>query len=258
MSEFARYLVAAGIASTQFSAIARQAYFLAASSDAKFRNNRINQSAVAAMTGLTRAQVRGYAKHDRPKRPRKLDRMENIVLGWNADPAFTTSDYLPRRLAITGKKASFAQLVRKYGGDVPARSILREMVRIGLVTTRGKFVCLARKGRHTNGQAQLRNVSQHLTQLISHSGTPASMASSLPAMVREVTFPSTSSKGRALLQKKTEEGLQAFMSELRAAGYAASIEAPERLSGAPRVIRSRVMILTEELTPTGQKLDQRE
>lgn len=249
MCEFACLLVAAGLTSTRFFDIARLAYFRAASLDAKFRNNRTNQSAVAAMTGLTRVQVRAFAKEMGPSGPSKPDRIQNMIRGWQTDEVFATSNYSPRRLSTGSKNGSFGQLVRRYGGDVPTRSILREMTRTGLVTVRGGFVYLNQRARQTRGEAKLQHLSQVLAQLIRQSGPARDRAYSLRAMIREVTYPSASPKGRAVLQKKSGEGLRAFMSELTAAGYAASIETPPTGTRTTRVTRSRVLILTEELDP---------
>src|SRR5262245_40832071 len=99
MTEFARYLVAAGVSNSQFTAISRLAYFRAASHDAKFRNEKINQSALAAMTGLTRSQVRALLKQaDGSVQEKSSDRIGRLLDGWTLDPAFVTASYSPRSL----------------------------------------------------------------------------------------------------------------------------------------------------------------
>jgi hypothetical protein len=253
MSEFAHHLIAAGITSAQFVEIARVAYFRAASTDAKFLNNRTNQSAVAAMTGLTRVQVRAFAKADRTHGKSKLSRIQNIIRGWNTDAAFTTAQSLPRRLSIGSKKAAFGELVKKYGGDVPARSILREMTRVGFVTVRGQFVYLNKRARRTRGEAKLQHLSQVLTHLIREPGSTSSRSYPLSSMIREVIYPSASSKGQAILRKKSADELRVFVSELEAAGHAASVETPPRGNRATLVTRSRVLVLTEDLGPNESK-----
>src|SRR5262245_58118785 len=77
--EFARLLLAAGISSDQFSKLTQLAYLRAASSDARFSNDRINQSAVAAMTGLNRTQVRSLLKKERATPKNKITRIDRVV-----------------------------------------------------------------------------------------------------------------------------------------------------------------------------------
>src|SRR5688572_22924849 len=89
MTEFARHLVAAGIPSARFCGIARVAYFAAATEHARFSNDRLNQSAVAAMTGLTRSQVRRFAKQSSPSAPSSRDRLGVLIDGWSTDASFT-------------------------------------------------------------------------------------------------------------------------------------------------------------------------
>jgi hypothetical protein len=249
MSEFARYLIAAGVTNSRFSRIARQALFRAASESARFRNSRLNQSAVAAMTGLTRVQVRQFAQADSTTINRRPDYIERIIKAWNTDPAFTTSNYVPRRLSVSGKHASFGGLVRKYGGDIPTRSILREMVRNELVAIKGQYVYLAQRVRQTKSQARLQHISLVLARLLKKSGVSSDFASPLRPLIMEVTYPSTSSKGRAVLQRKSTEGLRAFLSELQASGIAASMETPPSRRHKALVTRARIVIITDELDP---------
>jgi hypothetical protein len=247
MSDFARYLVAAGITSSRFTRLARLAFFSAASESAKFANNRVNSSAVAAMTGLTRVQVRNFARAERTASKGRADQIDRVVRGWNSDSAFTTSDQSPRPLTTSGKDAGFSQLVRRYGGDIPARSVLREMVRTGLVEVKGKYAYLNRRARLTKSQIQLHDLTQALAQLLERPAANSQHTLSLRSTVRQVTYASPSPKGRALMKRKSNEGLLAFLCELKAAGAAASIETPRPKKQKSLMTRTRVMVLTEEL-----------
>jgi hypothetical protein len=250
LSGFARHLLAAGLSHAQFTALARIAYFRAASEIATFRNRRVNYSAVAAMTGLTRLQVRELAKQGPAVAPTKPDRLARIIEGWTTDPRFQKSDFSPRRLSIGAKPLGFRDLVRKYGGDIPPRATLREMVRNHLVTLQGQYVQLDAKAHDTSAQGRLRNVSEALTALV---GTSRSNADSHPmrSLSREITYSGVSAKGRILLQKRAAESLQAFVAELQAAGIAASIESPPNRRHSGRINRTRVVIISEELDEEG-------
>jgi hypothetical protein len=247
MSEFARFLVAAGITNSQLARVVRQALFRAASASARFSNSRLNQSAVAAMTGLARVQVRDLARANRATVRRKPDYLEKVVNAWNSDPSFASSSYVPRRLSTSGKHATFSKLVRKYGGDVSTRSILREMVRNELVTVKGKYVQLNQQVRQTRGQTRLHQLSQGLTQLLKNPNALERSIFSTRPVVMEVAYPSSSPKGRILMQKKSAEALRAFLSELQAIGIAASLETPPKSKRIGSITRTRVLVLTDDL-----------
>jgi len=246
MAVFARYLVAAGITNTHFASITRFAYFRAAAERAKFRNSRLNYSAIAAMTGLTRSQVREFAQVKGSGSSNRPSRIENIMRGWQEDPLFTTPSCKPRRLSMGGKDASFNRLVQKYGGDIPARSTLQEMLRNKLVTMNEGNVCLNQSGNPTRGQIQLQHLSALLTRLVRQPKATPAYIHSMHSMIREVSYPSSSSKGRLLLHRKSAEGLNAFLRELQAAGIIAAMEAPPRGRQKSWVTRIRVLMLTEE------------
>jgi hypothetical protein len=247
MSEFARYLVAAGVTTSRFTRISRLAFFRAAAENAKFTNSRVNRSALAAMTGLTRVQVRELTQTGSLVGKGRSDQIERVIKGWNTDALFTTASSTPRPLVAAGKDSGFGRLVKKYGGDLPARSILREMTRNGLVSVKGKYVYLNRSDRQTKGESQLQHLSAMLAQLLRKPTEVAGGAVSLRSTVREVSYSSPSSKGRALMQRKSAKGLRAFLSELQAAGAAASVETPPTKNQKSVMTRTRIMVLTEEL-----------
>src|SRR5262249_39633778 len=55
-----------------------------------------------------------------------------VLTGWLRDPEFCDAEGRPRELADDGDKG-FAGLVRRYSGDVPARAVLDELLRVGAV-----------------------------------------------------------------------------------------------------------------------------
>lgn len=247
MSQFARYLVNAGVTSSHFIRIARLAFFQAASESAKFANSRVNKSAVAAMTGLTRAQVRKLASDRKPTLKPRPDHIEKVIKGWNTDSVFTTAGHAPRRLSTNGRRAGFSQLARKYGGDIPSRSILRAMVRNGVVEIKGQYAYLNGDVRQTRSQTQLQQLSQALSQLLKKSNELSEGAVSIASAFQEIAYPSASPKGKALIRREYIDGLSAFMARLQAAGIAASIETPPTSRRKGLITRTRILVLTEEM-----------
>lgn len=250
MSEFARYLLVCGITSPRFIRIMRTAFCRAASFEARFNNKRLNQSAVAAMTGLTRAQVREFAKPKRKLSRTRRDRIENVIEGWATDPAFSTA-YLPRRLVFGSKNSSFSLLVRKYGGDVPARSIVRELIRTRCATVRGEYIALTRKARVPQGEARLRYLCQSLASLLRETQQRFNLEYPLLTFNGQVTYPASSAKGRILMQKRSDKSLRAFLSELAEAGSAVALELPPSAKNRGRKVRTRIVLLSDEIDCDG-------
>ena len=247
MTEFARHLIAAGVSTQRFSAISRLAYFLAASDQARFSNERLNQSLVAAMTGLTRVQVRQFAKQDRPRPSGSRDRIEALVEGWTTDPSFTDDRFEPRSLRAKGGGKAFPALAKRYGGDVPARALLRELQRHKLVSLRSGYVSLNRLASRSRNEYRLRLVSRVMAELIKDSGPARVVFAPTRALNLEVQYPSASDKGRLLMQKRTEQGLRNFLAGLQTAGTAASIASPRPSRRGGRVTRARLVLVTEDV-----------
>lgn len=245
LSTLAEILLAAGIKNQRFSAMMRLAFFQAASASAKLCNERLNQSSVAAMTGLTRVQVRKFATQSHPNLPARPDQIENVLDGWASDPKFTSRNRSPRRLPISGRGVTFQLLVRKYGGDLPHRAVLREMQRHEYVTVREGHISLRRAVQKTREEARLHALARALTGLLK--GPRGVSRTSLRTLNVEVSYPSASDKGRLLLHKRTSEQLSAFLASMQASGIAASIDSPASKLQAARVSRTRVMLITEDL-----------
>lgn len=246
MSELAQYLVAAGIGSARFASIVRLAYFQAASTQARFTNERLNQSAVAAMTGLTRMQVRAFARQTAPLPSEIRERLDHVIEGWATDSRFATADYMPRKLRITGRGNTFGVLAKIYGADVPARSLLREMQRHGYVAVRDGHVSLKKKAHETCDETRIRRISQALAELLRDATSSASCAN-MRAVTVETTYPATSEKGRHLLQRITSDRLREFLTGIEAAGVAAALESPPGKKQKGRTTRTRVALITEDL-----------
>jgi Family of unknown function (DUF6502) len=102
---------------------------------------RVNISGIAAITGISRAEISGLLKPvrrtvNRNVKPRQ-NLTNNILTAWHCDPKFTTANRRPADLKIYGRGATFEALVREHGRGIPIRAILDEMLRSGAVEMRG-------------------------------------------------------------------------------------------------------------------------
>jgi hypothetical protein len=148
LTELALVLLPRGMSPRWFSELARAAFVQAAAEIARLRNGRVNQSRVAAQTGLTRADVKRLLKQNAfQSRKRGQTAVQRVIDGWLADPEFALRTGQAKQLQIAGHRGSFARLVKKYGGDVPHRAVLDELRRIAAVTDSDGAVRLRRSSQ---------------------------------------------------------------------------------------------------------------
>lgn len=131
-----RILLRYGIGYREFAEITKTAFVDIASTDFGIRGRPTNISRVAVMTGLTRKEVKRLRT--------QIGRGENLVSvkttpfvdvlhHWHAQPEFTDNAGNPRELRFSGEENSFSDLVKRFGGDIPAGAMRTEMKRVGVV-----------------------------------------------------------------------------------------------------------------------------
>jgi hypothetical protein len=247
MTAFARFLLAAGISRNTFARIVEFAYFQASYVDARFQNKRLNQSAVAAMTGLTRSQVRAMLRQVRAAPDSVAGRIDRIIAIWTSDAEYVTASFSPRRLRIFGSAPSFSTLVRKAGGDIPPRALLRELERQKLVSVDRPYVKLTSVGRNEIESRSLRRLSSALARVIGTTGESDGTASPLQADTMEVRYPALSGPGRILMQRRLAKILKTFVVDVEAAAAAVGIESPSRIKNAKhRISQAKLLLITRE------------
>lgn len=131
-----RLLLRYGVPYGVFADIAKRIYVEVAMEDFTIPGRKPTQSRASVITGLTRKEVMRVSKlppvsdqeiHDR------YNRAVRVISGWSRDPAYLDASGRPRALPLEGEQGSFTALVRAYSGDMPVRSVLDELVRVGAV-----------------------------------------------------------------------------------------------------------------------------
>lgn len=131
-----RALLRAGVAFREFEEIAKTAFVNVATNDYGIRGRPTNISRVAAMTGITRKEVRrlrdkaeaGYASS--VSRPPPL---AAVLERWATDRRYADRSGKPADLPFDGTGATFTTLVRSSAGDVPPGALRTELKRVGAV-----------------------------------------------------------------------------------------------------------------------------
>ena len=148
LAPLVRLLLRHGVSHAAFANWAKQVYVDVAASEFGIDGKRPTVSRISIVTGINRKEVKriadlpaevdtGVSKHNRAVR---------VVTGWLQDDEFRTARGKPRVLSYGDADDSFNRLVRKHGGDVPARALLDELVRVGTVTRDGARIELVHAG----------------------------------------------------------------------------------------------------------------
>jgi len=158
LRDLARILVSSGYGVSELSRLAKRAYFEAATDLSVATGRRINRARIAAATGLSRAEVAhfsqgservGAGEHFIP-----VNRAQRVSWAWVTDPDYCSNNGRPNVLPYAGRKGSFEMLVKRYGGDIPVRAMLSEMLRLRMIKQpREKTVKLVRVVSHVSREA---------------------------------------------------------------------------------------------------------
>lgn len=131
-----RILLRNGMSYKSFAEIARSQFVEVARKESGIGGRKQSVSRIAVITGLTRKEVSRLLKFSVPNDKEKSDRYHRasrVVSGWLRDKAFLDVSRRPAVLSIVGPGKSFQQLVKHYGGDVPHRAVLDELLNAGVV-----------------------------------------------------------------------------------------------------------------------------
>jgi Family of unknown function (DUF6502) len=166
-----RLMISAGVDAPKLSRLLSQAYVLAASEIALLGNRRINQSSIAAITGLPRADVKrlldlrkNLTEAEENHKPVGIQR---VVEGWRADPEFVEVSGGRTKVLGRGKsKGSFDRLVAKYSRDVPVAAVLRELLRRRMVVKTTEGISLLRRTPATEARVSANKLVEVFAQLI--------------------------------------------------------------------------------------------
>ena len=242
LSEFASYLLSSGIAESEFRSAAQSAFVTAAIRSARLQNSRVNQSAIAAVTGLSRPQVRALLRN--PLEPLGVvkGRINRILSGWRSDPDFTDRDGTPRKLS-TGPGGGFAALSRKYGRDVSYRALLSEIQRMGYAKKVGSFVSICSDSKNQRLIDLTHLLSQGLTQIIKL--TPHGIPSAVHVITGEAIYESPAGSAKVLLKRRLVQGTKAFAADIKAAGDAIASRRG-RAKSKRGTLSTRVLVVTME------------
>jgi len=120
--------------------IAKHTYVGVAADEFGIPGKKTSVSRVALLSGLTRKEVQRLLDApavDDAEAGERYNRAARVVAGWVRDPEFSDSEGNPKVLTLQegagGGRADFAELARRFSGDIPFRAVLDELLRVGVV-----------------------------------------------------------------------------------------------------------------------------
>lgn len=134
-----RHLIEQGITYPALTQMTKEIYLEVAEAEFALPFKRQTDSRLALVTGLNRKEISRLRRlRKKPKATVALEAnlVTHVIGRWMAGPPYATADGTPRRLAYDSERpsvASFARLVREMRVDIPVRSVLDELLRVGVV-----------------------------------------------------------------------------------------------------------------------------
>jgi hypothetical protein len=131
-----RLLLRNAIPFRTFAELAKRTFVTVAMEDFHLEGKKQTVSRVSTLTGLSRKEVRRVLRAPHPTDAEAIaryNRAARVITGWIRDPQFCNSHGRPRKLSWRKGGGMFGELVRRYSGDIPARAVLDELLRVGIV-----------------------------------------------------------------------------------------------------------------------------
>ncbi|HID30957.1 MAG TPA: hypothetical protein EYP19_13285 [Desulfobacterales bacterium] len=144
-----RILLRNGVSYRTFSDLAKWVYVDVATKEFDIKGRKQSTSRVSVITGLSRKEVKRMRQLPRPDdrvSSERYNRAARVIAAWRRESNFLDAKGKPAPLPMVGSGATFSELAKRFSGDVPARAILDELIRVGAVEQLedGRFSLLTR------------------------------------------------------------------------------------------------------------------
>ncbi len=131
-----RILLRYGIPCGSLIDLIKRAYVETAQRDFALPGKKQTDSRISVLTGLTRKEVKQIRDDVAPLNTdsvARYNRAARVISGWIQDRAYLDGWGSPMILPLEGEGATLTGLVHCYGGDIPVRAVLDELLRVGAV-----------------------------------------------------------------------------------------------------------------------------
>lgn len=144
MVPVARWLLRNGVSYSAFTDLLKAVFVDTARAELERTGARATQSALSVLSGVHRKDVRTLeaapGAAGAPQAVRSVPLASQVFTRWLTDRRLRTRDGKPKKLPRSGGAASFESLSRELSNDVHPRTVLDELLRLGLVRLDGDDV----------------------------------------------------------------------------------------------------------------------
>ncbi len=213
-----RVLLRNGVSYGVFAELARKSYVDVAFKEFAEKGRKQTISRVAALTGLTRKEVKRLTELEQAgdeSTHQRFNRAVRVISGWLNDDRFHDTQGKPTDLPVEGDN-SFAMLVREYSGDVPTQAMLSVLQAAGSVERTADRVSLI-KHAYVPGAAPLEKIgilgtdTHELIDTIDHN---LQTESDELRFQRKVAYVDVSRHAAQIFKARSSEKAQALLEEL--------------------------------------------
>ena len=220
LTPLVRILLRSGVSYGTFAEIAKEVFTRVALQEFDIQGRKQSISRVAVITGLTRKAVKeamGQPVEHTDDLGESYNRAARVIAGWRRDPEFQSPDGRPERLPFHGSVASFASLVKRYSGDMPARAVLDELKRIQAAAQAvdGRVELLVRAYLPSNDtEMKLHILGTDVAHLIATIGHNLHSDPSQAHLQRKVAYDNLPQEALAPFRRMATEKAQALLETL--------------------------------------------
>lgn len=216
----ARILLRNGVPFGTFVEVAKRVYVDMAMAELDIPGRKQSVSRASIITGLSRKEVsriKALPNQSDTEAVERYNRAARVISGWVRDRRFADRTGKPADLPLEGRGATFTELVKRYSGDVPARAVRDELLRVGAVERLpdGRIRLLARAYIPRTGEADKLGILGvdvgHLISTIDHN---LLHGANDPYFQRKVSYDNLPGKMIPELRTLTTTRGQAFLEDM--------------------------------------------
>lgn len=135
MAPLVEWLLQEGVTYPQFANALKQTFLDAAPAVLEASSTKVNDSSISTLTGVHRKDVRAWRAIGRPLRQAKtFGTVMEVFARWSTDPVYCDRQGRPRVLDRVGGLGTFEALATSVSSDVHPRTLLRELIRLGIAS----------------------------------------------------------------------------------------------------------------------------
>jgi hypothetical protein len=217
----ARVALKRGVPYDAVAELAKRAFVDVAYEEFTIEGRKQSAARVSVLTGIHRKDVARVLAAEGSRDEAAANRITcaaGVVAGWRRDRRYGDERGEPAALPFEGRAPSFSELVRRYGkGDIPARAVLDELVRVGAATRardgRIRLVASAYVPESTSSEA-LEILGSDVSDLISAIDHNLSCAPGTGLFQRKVAYDNVPSEALQGIRERVDDAGQSVLVKL--------------------------------------------